>query len=349
VQKQLLAVLVIVAGSGPAFGQYQFTRIADYPVQPFQFLQNPPIDGKGRIVFMRPDNRTAQGVSGLLLSRMPAAPLTLVADEFADARTHSLNDQGYVTYVQEAVFMTDGVYTIEVAEAPDDPETEYHSPVINQRGTVAFEADADKDGNTALYLRLPGGEPEVFSDGMAGPLDFHSPPALDDTDHVVFSAYSFDTMTTDVYFFDGVDISLIYADGTSPIVSRMGRVAFSRLTPGNGSSAVLRGDEAGSFPLIVITSSGGTFTHVLCDDVNDSGLVLFRGSFSNGDIALYVGDGTTVTQIVRSGDVVLGRTVSNLSRGSLNNKGQIAFEAAFTDGSASVIRATPTPSPGVVN
>src|ERR1043166_1956181 len=180
---------------------------------------------------------------------------------------------------------------------------------------------------------------------MVDPLDYHSAPALDESDRIVFSAYSFDRLSTDIYLYDGAEISLIQEHGVAPSVSRGGVVAFTRLASSGGASSVLRGDESAGTPLTVVADSTGDFTRVLADDVNDAGQVVFRGSLPNGDIGLCGDNGKTVRRGAQTWQVIGGKKVANVSRGSINNRGQIAFEATFIDGSAAVLRATPALHP----
>ena len=76
--------------------------------------------------------------------------------------------------------------------------------------------------------------------------------------------------------------------------------------------------------------------------LNNLGKVAFVAEPSPDDQVLVYGADPVADKVIGTGDVLWGKTVSAIgfSRGGLNDFGQLAFVAYFTDGSASVVRAT---------
>jgi len=336
-----LAALSVLIPVQVRQGQYHFRAIANFDPQPIHFAQTPPIDVRGQIAFMMSSNQTGQGLAGLLLGQGALNRLlVLVADGFVGSGARSLNDFGEAAYAQDGVFVTNGRTIRRVADPPDDDETLYHHAAINERGTVAFAADLDEDGNTALFIRTRSGTLIDISDGTSGALNFHSFPALDANDRVVFSAYDATRRSSDVYVYDRGDVRLIYEQGSAPCVSGRGFVTFTQFRQPVGATSVFRGNIDGSSRQpVLIADSSGPFTRVLADAVNDHGEVLFRASLPDGGLALCVGDGQSVARVIQPGDLVLGRKVVSVSPGAINDRGALSLEAFFTDGSAAILRA----------
>jgi MYXO-CTERM domain-containing protein len=128
----------------------------------------------------------------------------------------------------------------------------------------------------------------------------------------------------------------------SPI-NAAGQVAFAVFGQG-GVEAVLRSEPGGSITVIATTAPGspvaelGNFPPV----INDAGLVAFRGVGTDGQDAIYVGDGTALVTVVRETDVVptdLGLAqIGNETPGSqytafsgniaINLRGDVAYVAS---------------------
>lgn len=127
-----------------------------------------------------------------------------------------------------------------------------------------------------------------------------------------------------------------------PAINGLGQVAMYGALGASGSSvpAIIRTDGT-TFQTIVRTGDPapgeGTFGTSYSNTVglNDLGQVLFSAlvvSGTTGRGGLFVGDGTTMTQIVREGDLVpnASDTFSRVLRGSLNEHGQASFSAELS-------------------
>jgi hypothetical protein len=149
----------------------------------------------------------------------------------------------------------------------------------------------------------------------------------------------------------------LYFLGTGLAINNPGQVAFSgglSGTNGGGSDdqAIYRWDGVGQ-PLVQIVRKGdnapgaGTFTGTAFQasqvfnepTMNDAGQVAFTaaivGSADSFDNGIFLGNGTTITQIARRGEAVPGGggTFFNLSTPALNNAGHAAFTANYLSNS----------------
>jgi len=128
----------------------------------------------------------------------------------------------------------------------------------------------------------------------------------------------------------------------APDINNAGQVAFEAslgfLAPGDGGSAIYLG-TGGTLEQIAregepIGGGAETFGDLSDPALNEAGQVAFRGFIGQGsDDAIFVGDTSSVTEIVRQGDAAPdgnGR-FDDLSEPFLNNDGQVAFAASLTE------------------
>jgi hypothetical protein len=73
--------------------------------------------------------------------------------------------------------------------------------------------------------------------------------------------------------------------------------------------------------------------------INDTGTVLFVGSFAGG-LGLF----SQSAVVAQPGDVIDGKTVASAAPffPAMNDRGAVIFEAIFTDGSSGIVLAQPT-------
>ena len=118
-----------------------------------------------------------------------------------------------------------------------------------------------------------------------------------------------------------------------------GTVAF-RATLDAGGSGIYSG--AGG-ALTTIATTGATFTTLGTPAINASNTVAFRAINFLGVKAIHTGSGGATERVVGDGDVIGGLTINDVrsSRHALNDAGQIAFRASFTDGTSGIYRANP--------
>jgi hypothetical protein len=330
-----------MAWGGAAPGQYRLTVVADYPAQPTVFMQSPPINDHGAIVVMPPSREAPYYVGGLSLLTLKgrAQPIAAPGPGLDEARGHSLNNRGEVSYIEPwdgAVYRADGRGRVLVAEPEGDPEFRYFAPAINQDGDVAVAAELDKDGNTALFL-YQRGEWITVSDSEKDPLNFHGPPDVNRDGHVVFGAYDAAALRNNIYLYRRGRVEQVYENGFDPSINDHDEIAFTRFGPMPGDSVVLRG--RGGQP-VVIAASGPALLHPAATGINQHGQVVLRATLPDAAQAVFVGDGERLTRIVAGGDVISGRTVAAVSPPAINDHGEVALEVRFTDNSAAVVRAS---------
>jgi hypothetical protein len=333
--------LSLVAPATPAAAQYRYTSIAEFPANPFVFVQRPPINNGGWVAFMNSAPSITSGAEGIRLGHGGAAR-TVIAVGFFDFRTRSLNDAGQTAAVSAedgAVYRiaSNGHATLIAAPEDTDPDFAYYDPAINARGTVAVVANLDKDGNTAVFMSR-GGEAAPISDSEDGPLNFHSAPAINSQDVVAFSALNTAKGTFGVYVYRRSRIEQLYSNGTDPVINDRGVAAFTRFGALPGESSILRGNGG---PLVLIADSTGAFSHVFASAINNQGEVAFLATLVSGGQGVYTGDGEHTQKVLATGDHALGRTVASVSMAGLNDHGELSLHATFTDNTSAIIRAEP--------
>lgn len=159
-----------------------------------------------------------------------------------------------------------------------------------------------------------------------------------------------------------------------PVLNNVGQVAFVGKLTGtrggrNDSGGVFRGDGMNNLVQIARTGqaspdSNGNFFLFFTPSLNDRGQAAFIGILGNtiaddgsDDLALYFHDDHLgLTQLVRTGDALLGSTITSLIFGSgvtstsnersgLNELGQVAYRFFLADGRQGIAIATVVPEP----
>ncbi|MBV8883845.1 MAG: PEP-CTERM sorting domain-containing protein [Chroococcidiopsidaceae cyanobacterium CP_BM_RX_35] len=106
----------------------------------------------------------------------------------------------------------------------------------------------------------------------------------------------------------------------------------------DGGSAVYI-DKGGQLTTIVNTS-GGYFQDLTQSDVaiNQQDNVAFLANLNDGGRAIFTGSSSGLNKVISVGDKIGDYTVADLfiSRGGLNNQGQVAFDASLVDGNGNV-------------
>jgi hypothetical protein len=140
-----------------------------------------------------------------------------------------------------------------------------------------------------------------------------------------------------------------------PPLNNAGQVAFRATLAGPGigttnDTGIFRGDgTSGSLTEIVregqlAPDGDGGFddaTSFLSPAFNNSGQVAFYGTLTGtaNAVGFFRGDGTTLTQIAREGQIFLGSTFASLNySAAINNAGQVAFVGMLGNGTNGVFR-----------
>ena len=129
--------------------------------------------------------------------------------------------------------------------------------------------------------------------------------------------------------------------GQSVSINNFGTVAFVGKRSDGSSSVVVGSDSATQ--LVASTSADGfvAFGEALIGN----GPLAFFGSLADENSGIFTGSDPVADKVVRTGDIIDGRTVVNLALGGINAQGQISFRALLFNGQffeQAAIVATPT-------
>ena len=127
------------------------------------------------------------------------------------------------------------------------------------------------------------------------------------------------------------------------VAEPFGRVAFTAFDDESAKESVLVGRGG---PLTEVASTLGDFSSFGSrgPSLNAVGRVAFQAELDDfASTGVFTGPDAAADAVIRTGDVVGGRTVQSVSgcREMLNLLGQVAVRATFDDGSQAIVRATP--------
>jgi hypothetical protein len=150
-----------------------------------------------------------------------------------------------------------------------------------------------------------------------------------------------------MYVGDGTGLVKIAESYTAPSLNNRGEVGFIGVN--NGSLSIIVSD--GTSTRIVADTNGpfAEFPQYLDSvprtgiSINDRSDVAFMAVLDNGDLGIFTGPDVVKNKVIAIGDSLAGSSVSYLilSKQSLNNNGQIAFQATLADGRMVIVRAEP--------
>jgi hypothetical protein len=231
-----------------------------------------------------------------------------------------------------------------------------YSPVINNAGTVAFSATSQGSPAPGVFLfsqdiSISSGNSTTTiartSDGFFSRL---GNPALNDSGTVAFWG---DPVA------GGSGIFTSSGGSVATLIDSSGPFSSFRGTAINDSNTVafLADLDAGGSG--IFTSSGGAITTVADTSgpfssfgvestaINDSRTVAFLANLDAGGAGIFTGLDSVVDQVIATGDLLFGSTVTSLSfsKTGLNNSGQVAFFARLANGTEGIFRANPASEP----
>jgi hypothetical protein len=201
------------------------------------------------------------------------------------------------------------------------------SPVINERGTVAFDADLDS-GEYGIF-RNDGGAITTIVDNKGVFSTFGSRYALNDNGTVAFTAdldgLNLQTGGRGLFTGSGGAINTI-VDTNSPLFSNIYEPAI------NNSGTVAFGASRDTGGLGIFTSNDGLITTISNEglrvpSINDNGTVAFFAVRNEGGTSVLIGSGGLTTTIADSS----GSLSINLSS-AINNNDTVVFNADFDTG-----------------
>lgn len=337
-----LAVAISLLSSANATAvEYTFAKIADGSTPGIvATTSRVALNQNGIVAFAAstPDNSQAVFVGN-------GGPLTKLFDNrspypFFAVRSIAINDSGQVAAMvnvqvgPQFVLLGDGTSVRRMTSGftlVDD------NVALNNSGIVAFRGSLDgtitgiyaTDGDTvttitdtaqleARYHARAGSISKSVSINDSGVVSFMGPAG---GSHILTS--------------DGTTLTEIYSTQdfiqSYTSINESGQVAFIT------ADAVIRGD--GTDLTTIATSPASRVS------INDKGQVL-----CSYPTRLMVGDGSSQDTFLKYGDELFGRTIQTMTIGpsSINNAGQVAFLAFFSDNTSAIVLATPIPEPATL-
>ena len=156
----------------------------------------------------------------------------------------------------------------------------------------------------------------------------------------------------DIYVGDGTKLKMIAQAHSAPSLNNRGEVGFIGVTNDVLSIVVSDGKRTrvvantnGSFVDFPGTRTPGILNSVvgIGPSINDSGTVTFIAALDFGGLGIFTGSDVVNDKVIAVGDVLAGSSVAEIliSRQSLNNSGEIAFQAILSNGTIVVMRPEP--------
>jgi len=255
----------------------------------------------------------------------------------------------------------------QLGTGPDD----FYEVSINNRGSVAFT------GGVLETCRLSSGSTfTTFDQGifrfdgkttttiatLGWPHDLGfllAAPSINESGKVAFLVRSVVDLCPvtpgiepgSLYVGNGTDLVKIAEVFTAPSLNNQGEVGFIAVTGGALSILVSDGTRTR-----IVADTNGPFAYFpqafsfLGNSIslNDRGDVAFMAVLDDGDLGIFTGPDEVKDKVIATGDLLVGSSVSGgiiLSNQSLNNNGQIAFQATLADGRMVIVRAEPKKQP----
>jgi hypothetical protein len=361
----LAAAFTLAAAAHAAPTRYAFELLTPRPaLDAFPNLIVPALNARGEAAF----GATVKGHQEGLFRSSGGVPAVMARDRrffrFGDV---SINAAGDVAFegsprsgLGEGIFRSNGMKIVQIAGTRDAGDFDFVNagPSMNRQGRVAFIGERIVGGDfiDGVYAGSGAGVQAVYDETGAFD-DFNGNPAINDRNDVAFLA-TLDNGTSGLFVGRGGTSFTTVADDTGPLTGSLawsdpslndhGDVAFSAGTNpdfGDNGSSTSSGIFLWQGGVLTTVVEGGfdQFFSLGDPSLNNLGQVAFVAEPTFGQQILVTGPDFVENRVLASGDTLYGRTVQNIafSREGLNDAGQLAFIAYFTDGSSGVFIATP--------
>lgn len=345
----LVSGAFLLVTSASHAGTYRFTTIADTASGDYVGLfANPTINASGEVAYVGSVSGDPVDVGGGVFTS-DGEQRTTIADTtepafFGFGNQSVINDTGEVVFFPLdprntvlGIFKGRGGPVTKISDVSDGIGV----PSINSNGVVAFSAASRR------VLTGDGGPLTTIADSSSG-FDVFASANINETGEVAFFA---EDNVNGIFLSDGSTIS--------PIVTDQENVGFTYPFDYNNVGSVLVDGWVANVRALytsdgqnieTIVDANGPFSTFGSPNINDSGDIAFVGNLDTGEFGLFIGADPTQDTVIRLGDTLLDRTLTQISMStdSLNTYGQISFLAAFSDGSQAVVRAEPVPEPATL-
>ncbi len=394
----ITCIIAAAATTAVADQRYSFTLIAQCNMMEGCSIGQfgpPAINNAGTVAFKASESGGGEGIfagdGGPI--RAIATASSLGAVFLMGTSDPSINDTGTVAFqtdIFDGTGFTSGIFTgsggpvahiVDPATGPVEFLSFGVTPVINNSGTVAFEAALDLQPGQQDFVHgiftSDGGALTTIVDSTHGfPVSFVQ-PEINNHGEVAFQSIRVDSATGQTFI--GVykgrggpvttvaecpefDCPVFFATGTAPVsINDPGTVAFFADT-----------NEGGMFARGIFTGNGGPLTPVVLSSeftdpiffmepaapaINNRGTVAFfaDGMFDQPDgtllpkTGIFTGPNPVENAVIVRGDPLFGAHVEFFQISGfggpiapvINDRGQIAFVAHLDDGREVLVRADP--------
>jgi hypothetical protein len=264
----------------------------------------------------------------------------------------TLPDSRMYRSVVDRLFLKHGNTFTTVAETRGDQTpssisniTTYTGFDLNDRDQVVYAIEnrvISRYSNTRIYFN---GQVIGSGDNYGGPIRSVYNPAINNQGAVFFAqqGIAFGTLTET----QASNIFRLDPGATNPVPVGNQPLHVGSFAVNDAGTIIFSGSlssgESGLFQIDANTIKNlGAPTAT--EFINNRGTIAFQPSQGYPGSGIYVHSGSKSTAVITPGDVLFGSTVSTVQLSGLNDKGQIAFTAQFSDGTVGIFRADPEKS-----
>jgi hypothetical protein len=354
----LLLCLPVTANAEPV--TYNFTLIADNtgPISGSNSNIFPSINSEGTVAFQAFLRNGGEGIftggGGPLTTIATNAPPSPIS-QFGPGQFSgpSINDGGTVAFSAVLVGGGFGIFTggggpLTTIADTSGPFSSFQGTAINNSGVVAFGVDLK--GGGSQILTASGGAFSVIADtgGLFGGV------SINNRGTVAFVATNPISAGSGLFTGNGGPLTTIVATNLSPFfqiggisLNDRGTVAFEGFFSQAGGIGIGIFTGNGG-PITTIADTSGPFSNFFSPSINNAGEVAFQASLNAGGAGIFTGPDPVSDKVIALGDALFGSTVRAIEFGggrSLNDAGQIVFDAFLADGREVIARAQVVPEP----